>query len=325
MIEQTLINNMLHTNMCGMQYDEANYMYYSKRTFQGHREAEGHGFSKQVCDLPIAESSEEQRKMKKNSEEYREHLRRIGAKGGHASAQAKIKKYGTINPLKVRAKISNTVKQLWRDPKYRKKAIEGRSKLWREIWRQRKKDELFMKKRSERMSQIAKLNWRKQDYRTNISESISKTMKKKIRDDLTYKDTITKRVVEAVKTLEVREKISELKKKLYDEHPEKHPNVTSARNNRFSGFEREIDKLLHVFNVSHQHQFRVGRRYCDFAFPDCRVIIECDGRYWHKDKEKDVKRDREILKKLNGWQIFHLLEEKRETASSVIKQLLKLD
>ena len=31
-------------------------------------------------------------------------------------------------------------------------------------------------------------------------------------------------------------------------------------------------------------QYKIGNYRADFALPDYRVIIECDGKEWHKDK-----------------------------------------
>lgn len=45
--------------------------------------------------------------------------------------------------------------------------------------------------------------------------------------------------------------------------------------------------------------------YCvDIAFPRKKVVIEIDGARWHKDKNKQKKRDK-FLRSL-GWKVFHI-------------------
>ena len=52
-------------------------------------------------------------------------------------------------------------------------------------------------------------------------------------------------------------------------------------------------------------QFRIGRYRADFAFPDCKLIIETDGHDFHKTKEQrtyDAERDRFLS--LEGWRVL---------------------
>ena len=45
----------------------------------------------------------------------------------------------------------------------------------------------------------------------------------------------------------------------------------------------------------------------DFAYPEQKLAVECDGYKWHKqDKEqieKDIERDKYLAKK--GWRVLH--------------------
>jgi DNA helicase-2/ATP-dependent DNA helicase PcrA len=49
-------------------------------------------------------------------------------------------------------------------------------------------------------------------------------------------------------------------------------------------------------------QYGIGRYRVDFAFPDVRLVVECDGRPWH-DPDRDRERDSALRRK--GWEPLH--------------------
>jgi DNA helicase-2/ATP-dependent DNA helicase PcrA len=49
-------------------------------------------------------------------------------------------------------------------------------------------------------------------------------------------------------------------------------------------------------------QYGIGRYRADFAFPDVRLVVECDGRPWH-DPDRDRERDAALRRK--GWEPLH--------------------
>ena len=49
-------------------------------------------------------------------------------------------------------------------------------------------------------------------------------------------------------------------------------------------------------------QYPVSRFFVDFANPVARVAIECDGKLFHTDKEKDARRDEELTEL--GWTVY---------------------
>lgn len=51
-------------------------------------------------------------------------------------------------------------------------------------------------------------------------------------------------------------------------------------------------------------QYPVGKYFLDFGNPSVKLGIECDGKEWHLDKEKDYKRDENILNE--GWHIYRI-------------------
>lgn len=51
-------------------------------------------------------------------------------------------------------------------------------------------------------------------------------------------------------------------------------------------------------------QYPIGPYFADFADPDTKVVIECDGKQFHQDKERDAARDRFMAEK--GWTVFRV-------------------
>lgn len=50
-------------------------------------------------------------------------------------------------------------------------------------------------------------------------------------------------------------------------------------------------------------QFPVGRVFLDFADPDKKIAIECDGKYWHNATD-DAIRDAKLA--AQGWRVFRV-------------------
>lgn len=51
-------------------------------------------------------------------------------------------------------------------------------------------------------------------------------------------------------------------------------------------------------------QYPVDPYFADFADPDTKIVIECDGKQFHQDKERDASRDRFMASK--GWTVFRV-------------------
>ena len=66
--------------------------------------------------------------------------------------------------------------------------------------------------------------------------------------------------------------------------------------NKKTNIEKEIADLLDSLGIKYEFNKCVKTR-TTFRFPDFTVgdlIIECDGMYWHQDKEKDNARQKEL-------------------------------
>ena len=101
-------------------------------------------------------------------------------------------------------------------------------------------------------------------------------------------------------TEERRKEQSERKKKLYSEHPEKHPNVKLAGNRVKMTYPEQVTlDWLNEHSIKNEHNYHFitekFNRYVDFYLPDLNIFVEVDGEFWHKDKQKDVDKDNDAL------------------------------
>lgn len=103
-------------------------------------------------------------------------------------------------------------------------------------------------------------------------------------------------------TDEMKKLQSELKKKLYREYPEKHPNRKLAGNRaKMSYPERIAFDWLTKYAINFEHQFAFENWFVDFRVGT--ILIEIDGMYWH-DAEKDTLKD-EVFKTA-GFEIYRI-------------------
>jgi very-short-patch-repair endonuclease len=136
------------------------------------------------------------------------------------------------------------------------------------------------------------------------SLSVQETMKRKYKEG--YKNFI---MCKEYWTPERRKEQSERKKKLYSEHPEKHPNRKLANNrSKISYPERLAYDWLMENKITFIHQHKYKNRFVDFYLPERQLFIEIDGVYWH-DEEADMLKDEEALK--DGFKTLRIQANKR--------------
>lgn len=83
----------------------------------------------------------------------------------------------------------------------------------------------------------------------------------------------------------------------------------------FSPIEEQTWHALRSFGQCPLYpQYPANKYFLDFGNPKYKVAIECDGKEWHLDKEKDAKRDKELLKdfghiyRISGADCFRICE-----------------
>ena len=73
-----------------------------------------------------------------------------------------------------------------------------------------------------------------------------------------------------------------------------------------TNIEEKMKEVLIKEGIEFAEQFPIRCKYgyiADFAIPDKKIIIECDGEHWHLiGNSKDRKRDA-VLRKL-GWKVL---------------------
>jgi very-short-patch-repair endonuclease/predicted transcriptional regulator len=103
--------------------------------------------------------------------------------------------------------------------------------------------------------------------------------------------------------------------------------IKRIQNNEFPFFDTAIEKImakeLVSLGIPFVKQFNIDNKFvCDFAIPILKIIIECDGDYWHAnpkmyskdnltyDQKKKIQRDISKDKCLeeNGWLVLRFFE-----------------
>jgi len=109
------------------------------------------------------------------------------------------------------------------------------------------------------------------------------------------------------------------------DHPEKHANhIVNLKGHR-TKIELIMESELHKLGLCPDSEYQIGRLRVDFAFPEHKLVVECDGAYWHQDAEKDQLRDQRLEKE--GWTVLHFTEEQvyetPKSCASKVKRVLK--
>jgi len=111
-------------------------------------------------------------------------------------------------------------------------------------------------------------------------------------------------LIGTTRSKEARENISQALIKRLKENPELHPNRLMSDSNTLP--EIKIKTWLEKMGTPYETQKYINGYYIDFFIPSMKLIIETDGIYWHQNQEKDIKRDKDILKGCPSYTIFHL-------------------
>jgi very-short-patch-repair endonuclease len=70
-------------------------------------------------------------------------------------------------------------------------------------------------------------------------------------------------------------------------------------------------------------QYQIGPYTVDFCFPDARLVVEADGAEWHKDEDRDARRQEQIERM--GWHVVHFTGKQIKDAPRLcVKQVAPL-
>jgi very-short-patch-repair endonuclease len=74
----------------------------------------------------------------------------------------------------------------------------------------------------------------------------------------------------------------------------------------------ELSGFMYEKDFVYQYPVKTepGLKFVDFCIPKLKLLVECDGEYWHPNKDKDAERDKIILSVLgDDWRMEHLSEK----------------
>lgn len=126
-------------------------------------------------------------------------------------------------------------------------------------------------------------------------------------------------------TTEIRKKISKNKKEYYKRYPNKILDLQKMARNRPSKPQKKLYNLILKYYpnalLEEKINTKYGVRWGDIVMPDYNLILEYDGEYWHKNKDKDLQRDLELNS--SGWTVLHFNKQNWKTAPEQIERILK--
>ena len=93
-----------------------------------------------------------------------------------------------------------------------------------------------------------------------------------------------------------------------------------SRLHQTTSIESAVIAVLEALGIEFVHQARLGRYRVDLLIPGRKLVIECDGEYWHSisaNTERDQRRDRDLT--ALGYTVLRLAEKdiKRDAAALV--------
>jgi len=203
---------------------------------------------------------------------------------------------------------SDNAERQWADPAHRENVSKKNREANLRQYASGERDRFATKKANEKIRKMIKDGtwgtWMCDDFFkkvfqvTNTPEQIavnSERMKKK--NPMHDPAIVAKATASLIKTLEL--------------HPEKRLNARMAKHrksNKMTGIEQLMAQLLDRLGIEYIFQYPILRYDVDFAIPTLKIAIECDGEYWHQDKQKDLIRQKRI--EAEGWFVLRYTETK---------------
>ncbi|MFW6246745.1 MAG: DUF559 domain-containing protein [bacterium] len=188
----------------------------------------------------------------------------------------------------------------WSDPEHRRNVSRKNKKSMLEQYRTGKRDRFEATKKANDKTRAAVIDgtygwwmddafFKKVKKVTNLPEHLKASSKRMKNNNPMFKP-------------EIREKATMNLIKTLEENPEKRLNARLAKHrktNKMTWIEKRMSVLLDKIGIDYIFQYPILKYDVDFAIPSLRIVIECDGEYWHQDKEKDRIRQERIEKE--GW------------------------
>lgn len=252
---------------------------------------------------------------------------------------------------KRRQEMSDRFRELWQDPEYRQRMLDARRKPWTPERRAAAIERGKLRKHTEEEKRkISESNrGKKMSADARAKMSAAKKGKPQSEEIKRHLSTVLKgRVVSE----ETKQRMSIGQKALYDnpEYRKRRGELTrrfwasltaeekskialpgrlacleSTRLREPTSIERAVADEIMRLGIKFEQQVIFKYYVADIYLPDHRVIIECDGDYWHstsKMKAHDAKRDRWFIK--HGMKVVRLKERDiRTNTKAAVQEGLK--
>ena len=86
--------------------------------------------------------------------------------------------------------------------------------------------------------------------------------------------------------------------------------------------EKNVENLFIKIGWEYIRQKKFDSLFVDFYIPSKKLIIECDGAFWHKDQNRDIERDKKLLNKDQELKIIHLHFVDKRFSKNIIENPL---
>lgn len=183
-------------------------------------------------------------------------------------------------------------------PKGRKRSEEEKQKIRESNIRTAQSHESKAKR-----SEATKRNWQNPEYRKQQTERL----KNKWKSDKDYREKMLEVQHSKKNSDETRKRMSKARIEYYKEHSD------SLFSLKPTSIELKVKEQLDMLGVRYIQQKRIndGKRnyFLDFYIPSLRLVIECNGDYWHTLPDK-IERDKNLEKyvKSTGRNIIFIWE-----------------
>ena len=162
---------------------------------------------------------------------------------------------------------------LW--PKGRKRSEEEKQKMRESNIRTAQSPKAKAKR-----SEATKRNWQNPEYRKQQTERL----KNKWKSDKDYREKMLEVQHNKKNSDETKERMSKARIKYYKEHPD------SLFSLKPTSIELKVKEQLDMIGIRYIQQQRIndGKRnyFIDFYIPSLKLVLECNGDYWHNLPEK---------------------------------------
>jgi len=179
------------------------------------------------------------------------------------------------------------------------------------------KQNIFLgyKKYLAQMTKEEKKEYYKPWTQAGVKATIAKFAKMTKKERREYMDKCQKAGVKASQTLKARRKNSESSKKYWatiiKEKRREHmlPALKASQEANPSSIEKKIWKELNKLGIKYETQAHFDRFVVDIYISIWRLIVECNGTYWHNlPQRKERDRKLKIYAKNNNYKLIELSE-----------------